>query len=415
MTDESVVVVGAGQAGLSVSHQLSAAGVDHVVLERGHVGQAWRGRWESFCLVTPNWTMQLPGFSYAGAEPDGFAHRDVIVEYLESYAGSFSAPVREGVEVTAVEAGPQGSFLLRTSAGDMTAGRVVLATGAYQRQHRPAIAGDFPSRLQVMDAEDYHSPAGVQPGGVLIVGSGQTGCQIAEELHEAGREVFLACGRAPWLPRRASGRDMVRWLADTTFFDAPLSSLPSPMARLVANPQMSGHGGGHDLHFRVLQAIGVHLVGRLIGVHGRRALFVPDLAASVAFGDRLYREVRQAVFEQLGAKGLEVPELPDPPPFSCEEVTELDLDGVGAVIFTSGFRPDYKGWVRFDAFDGMGFPIASEGASTVVPGLYFAGVHFLRKRKSSIFLGVGEDAVVVARAIAAESGAAPRRQTLAAE
>ena len=401
-------MVGGGQAGLAVSHELTGAGVDHVVLERARIGQTWRGRWDTFCLVTPNWTMRLPGFPYAGAEPDGFSPRDRIVEYLESYAASFSAPVREGVEVTNLEPGPDGCFLLRTSAGDITAERVVLATGAYQRPHRPAIAGEFPSRLLVIDAEDYANPGALPAGPVLVVGSGQTGCQIAEELYEAGREVFLACGRAPWAPRRAGGRDMFAWLTETTFFEAPLSALPSPMARLGANPQMSGHGGGHDLHYRTLQRIGVRLLGRLTGVEGTRALFAPDLAQSVAAGDRLYLELRKTLREQLGGRGLEVPDLPDPPPFTCDVATELNTDGLGAVIFTSGFRPDFKRWVGFPAFDDMGFPLASDCASTAVPGLYFAGVHFLRKRKSSLLMGVGEDAAVVARAIAGDSGRAAR-------
>jgi putative flavoprotein involved in K+ transport len=254
--DARVMVIGAGQAGLAVSHELSALGVGHVVLERARVGQTWRDLWDSFCLVTPNWTMSLPGFPYAGDDPEGFVPRNGIVEYLERYASSFGAPVREGVGVDSLEPGSNARFLLRTSAGDMEAESVVVCTGAFQRPYRPDAAAGFPHGLLVIDAQDYRNPAALPPGKVLVIGSGQTGCQISEELHEAGREVFLACGRAPWMPRRSDGHDIVSWLRETTFFDMPIGALPSPAARLGANLQMTGARDGHDLHYRTLQTTG---------------------------------------------------------------------------------------------------------------------------------------------------------------
>ena len=236
-----VVIVGAGQAGLAVSRELTQAGVAHVVLEKGQVGQTWRGRWDSFCLVTPNWTFQLPGHPYDGGDPDGFMPRDEVVAYLERYAAGFEAPVREGVEVTSLRPGPDGGFLLETSAGQIAARTVVLGTGAYQRPHRPAGAATLPADLLQIDVEEYLNPAELPPGPVLMVGSGQSGCQIAEELHQAGREVCLACGRAPWMPRRLGDRDLVWWALETGFLDAPLSSLPSPAARL--GRQRASDGG----------------------------------------------------------------------------------------------------------------------------------------------------------------------------
>jgi putative flavoprotein involved in K+ transport len=398
-----VVVVGGGQAGLSVSHELTRTGVEHVVLERGRLGQTWRGRWDSFCLVTPNWTIQLPGRHYTGDDPDGFLGRDAIVAELEDYAASFHPPIQEGVEVSSVAAGAASRFRLRTSIGDLEADSVVLATGAYQRPHRPVAAEGFPRDLLVIDAERYSNPGALPPGAVLIVGAGQTGCQLAEEIHESGREVFLAGGRAPWLPRRIGGQDIVRWMVDTGFMDAPLSSLPSPAARLIANPQASGHGHrGHDLNFRTLKAIGVHLLGRLAGVEGGRARFGADLAESVAFGDQRCADFCKLIQKTCEAKGIPVPEFPSPEPFVADAPDSIPLAGLGAVIFTSGFRPDYARWVEFPAFDEMGFPIQEDGASTVVPGLYFAGVHFLRKRKSSLLIGVGEDATLVAGALAGD-------------
>jgi putative flavoprotein involved in K+ transport len=399
LDDSKVVIVGAGQAGLAVSHELTARGVEHIVLERDRVGQTWRGRWDSFCLVTPNWTMSLPGSPYAGDDPDGYAPRDEIVSYLEQYASSAGSPVREGVAVDSLEAGSNHRFLLRTSDGDLGAESVVVCTGAYQRAHRPEVAYDFPPALLVVNAEDYESPAALPDGKVLVVGSGQTGCQLTEELHESGRDVFLACGRAPWGPRRSEGRDLVTWLNEVKFFDMPLSALPSPALRLVGNVQATGRRGGHDLHYRTLQAMGVQLLGRLTGVSGQRAYFAGDLAESVAFGDARYADIQQLFRDRLGTAGRRVPELPDPPPFRADPPLELDLAGFGTVIFTAGFRPDYPRWVRFPAFDAMGFPLTDDGASTAVPGLFFCGVHFLRKRKSSLLFGVGEDAAIVAQSI----------------
>jgi putative flavoprotein involved in K+ transport len=327
-------------------------------------------------------------------------HRDEIVAYLERYAAGFRAPVQAGVGVDSLEPSPAGGFLLRTSDGELRTDIVVVCTGAYQRPHRPAIAGQFPAHLLVIDAEQYRNPGGLPPGRVLVVGSGQTGCQIAEELHENGREVALACGRAPWAPRRFEGRDVVSWIRETDFFDTPLANLPSPAARLTANLQATGRGGGHDLHYRTLQAMGVQLLGRLVAVDGSRARFADDLAESVAFGDARYGDLKNLLRAQLPVKGLAVPDLPDPPPFRAEPPSEVELRDFGSVVYTSGFRPDYGRWIRFAAFDDMGFPITSDGASTIVPGLFFCGVHFLRTRKSSVLFGVGDDATVVARSIA---------------
>ena len=203
-----VAVVGGGQAGLATSHELTERRVEHIVLERARVGEAWRRRWKSFCLVTPNWTVQLPGGVYDGPDPDGYIARDDIVSHLERYASSFDAPVREGVDVSGI-ATEDGGFRLRAEGGDLQARAVVLATGPYQRPHRPAGSSSLPPDLLQIDVEGYSEPADLPDGAVLVVGSGQSGCQLAEELLDAGREVVLSCGRAPWGPRRVNGRDLV--------------------------------------------------------------------------------------------------------------------------------------------------------------------------------------------------------------
>jgi putative flavoprotein involved in K+ transport len=402
-----VAVVGGGQAGLAVSRELTLAGVEHVVLERDRIGQRWRDRWDSFCLVTPNWTLQLPGHHYRGADPDGYLPKDGIVAYLEGYAASFAAPVREGVEVVSLDAAPGGGFLLRTSAGELRAGSVVVATGAYQRPYRPPGAGTLPPGLLQIDVGGYRSPEALPPGKVLVVGSGQSGVQVTEELHQAGREVVLACGRAPWAPRRLAGTDIFWWIAETGFFEDPVASLPSPDARLAANVLATGHGGGHDLHLRTLRAMGVTLTGHFLGAGDGAARFAPDLADSVAWGDERHRQVMDRVRRLVAERKLDPPEIAEPGPFDGRAPERVALHGFGAVIFSGGFRPDYGALVPWPAaLDDLGFPVHQDGASTVVDGLYFVGVHFLRKRKSSLFLGVGEDAALVARQIAGRRSAA---------
>jgi putative flavoprotein involved in K+ transport len=328
--------------------------------------------------------------------------RDDVVAYLERYTAGFDVPVREGVEVASLQPRMDGGFQLETSAGRLAAATVVLATGAYQRPHRPAGAATLPADLLQIDVEDYRNPAELPAGPVLVVGSGQSGCQIAEELHEAGRKVFLACGRAGWGPRRLAGRDLFWWLLETGDLDEPLSSLPGPGARLAANLQATGHGGGHDLHYRTLHKMGVTLLGHFLGAEGRHARVAPDLAESVAWGDQRNGRFMDRIRKLVAERGLPLPELPAPEPFDGGAPEQLNLSGFGAVVFAGGFRPDYESWVRCPgAFDEFGFPRHEEGTSTIVSGLYFVGVHFLRKRKSSLLLGVGEDAAIVARRIAA--------------
>ena len=404
MTERAnVVVIGAGQAGLALSHELGHADIDHVIFERYRVADSWRSRWKSFCLVTPNWTVQLPGGAYAGDDPHGFMPRDEIVAHLEGYAQSFSAPVKEGVAVSSIEPASDG-FLLKTSEGEILARAVVVASGAYQKPHRPPGAASLPAGVLAIDAEGYTAPGDLPDGSVLVVGSGQTGCQIAEEVHEAGREVTLSCGRAPWAPRRVDGKDIVAWIVDTPFLEHTVDDLPSPLARLGANVQTTGRGGGHDLHYRTLQRDGVRLVGHFAGIQDGSVVFADDLEGSISFGDDRYRDITNLIVKSCIERGEEPPEFPVPEPFESNGSTRMDLSGCGAVIFTSGFRPDYASWIRFpNAFDELGFPRQNGGQSEVVPGLYFMGTHFLRKRKSATFLGVAEDAAIVAEKISLEA------------
>jgi putative flavoprotein involved in K+ transport len=402
MADDNapVIIIGGGPAGLATSYELQRVGVDHIVLERGRVGQSWRDRWDSFCLVTPNWYVQLPGGRYAGEDPDGFMSRDEVVTHLEHYAQGFGAPVLDQIDVIAVRSRPGGGFAVDTSEGQMRTGAIVVATGAFQRPHRPPGA-ELPGHVLAIDAASYTNPAALPTGGVLVVGSGQTGCQIADELHRAGRHVALACGKAAWAPRRVEGRDIVSWLVETPFLDQTVDDLPSPAARLAANFQTTGRDRGMDLNYRTLLAGGVTLTGRLLGSCGNTIRLAGDLDESVAWGDARFADICKLLRQVAVDRGESAPELPEPEALNADAPTEINARDLGAVIFTSGYRPAYREWVQFpEAFDDLGFPIQRDGTSSVVPGLHFIGTHFLRKRKSSTLFGMAEDAAIVARAIA---------------
>jgi putative flavoprotein involved in K+ transport len=395
-----VAIVGGGQAGLATSWYLGQAGVDHVVLESARVAETWRSRrWDSFCLVTPNWTVQLPGGVYAGPDPDGFMSLAELIAYFESWAASFNAPIRDNAHVSLLEADSKGGFVLKLGGGEVRARKVVVASGGYQKAHRPAGAESLPPVLHQVLAEDYRSPEALPPGNVLIVGSGQTGCQLAEELHDAGRRVFLACGRCPWVPRRVGGRDILWWMIESGFLDRTADTLPSPAARLVGNPQATGHRNGSDLNFRTLQASGVELLGRFLGADGSTLRFADDLAASVDFGDARWADLRGFIDRCCAMSGTTRPAYEIPAPMRIKTRTDIDVvrEGIDTVIWTSGYRPKYD-WVKFPVFDEMGFPEQVDGR-TSVPGLYFMGVHWMRKNKSAVLYGVGEDAEVVARHI----------------
>lgn len=398
-TSVDVAIIGGGQAGLATSWFLKDAGVDHVVLEAGRVAETWRTRrWDSFCLVTPNWGVSLPGADYEGPDPDGFMSLAELITFFQDWSDSFEAPVEENTRVSSLEIEGR-DFILSLPGRKLRARGVVVASGGFQRAHRPARAERLPASLHQILAEDYRNPSAVPPGSVLIVGSGQTGCQMAEELHGTGRSVYLACGRAPWTPRQLEGRDFVWWSRVSGWLDREAASLPSPAARLGANVQATGNRGGHDMHYRTLHEQGVRLLGRYLGVDGSKMFFADDLAASVDFGDARLRNMLESFEVYCNAIGRQAPLFEWPEPLRLKTPTQLDVDveGIKTVIWTTGYRPDY-GWIKAAAFDAFGFPVQTDGRSTV-PGLYFVGVPWMRKFKSAILYGVGEDAEIVSRQI----------------
>jgi putative flavoprotein involved in K+ transport len=404
------IVVGGGQAGLAASYYLTQHDREHAVLERGRVGETWRTqRWDGFWLNTPNWTLQLPGGRYSGDEPDAFLPRDEIVTYLDQYARTVEAPVRLGVHVSSLRPRRGGGWLAETSDGEVEADNVLVATGAFQRPHHPPVASELPSDVLQLDATEYRSPERLRAGAVLVVGSGQSGCQIAEELRQDGRDVYLAVGNCPWLPRRYRGRDVLHWFVDLGLMDETVDKLPSPSARLACNPALSGNDGGHDCHPGTLARDGVRLLGRVEGLRGRKLVLGAQLGEHLAKGAEFAARLTTRIDEYVRDTALDAP--PEPadgqvPAGDWEAVPELDLRaaGVGTILWASGYRPDF-GWIDAPLFDGDGWPRQTRGVSDA-PGLYFVGVHWLHKRKSALLMGVGEDAEhVVAHLV----GVAPGR------
>jgi putative flavoprotein involved in K+ transport len=399
------VVIGGGQAGLALSYYLSHYGCEHVVLERGRVAERWRAqRWDSLMFQFPNWTIELPGAHYEGDDPDGFSPRDVVHAFITSYAMRIRAPIRVGVDALAVRRSPRnGRHVVVTTEGDIEACNVVLATGPYQRPIVPAIAASLPRDLVQIHAADYRNPSQVPPGAVLLVGSGASGCQVAEELNEAGRRVFFSIGRHERVPRRYRGRDAFWWRRELGTLDQ--SAEATPMAMRTPPPLVTGVRGGYDVDLRRYPALGMVLAGRLVDAHDGVAAFAPDLEHSLALGDRTFVEFIRSVDEHVRRTGLDaLPAEADTAPItkSAPAVgpTTLDLraEGIGAVIWATGYGVDF-GWVELQIRDAQGSPLHRDGV-TAVPGIYFLGLPWLRKRKSSFLAGVGEDAMIIADRIA---------------
>jgi putative flavoprotein involved in K+ transport len=398
------VVVGAGQAGLIMSRLLRHAGREHVVLDRrDELGGGWRDRWDAFQLVTPNFLTDLPDFPYDGGDPDGYMTRDEIADRVAAYAGAVDAPVHAGMSVTRLSTSDRG-FAIETDRGSIAADEVVVATGAFHLPRIPARARFAPSVHQ-LHAHHYRTPSRLPDGGVLVVGTGQTGVQLAEELHAAGRHVTLSVGHCGRVPRRYRGRDYFWWIRQLVRHGEALGTplptvdqLPDPRAQLACNPHLSGHGGGHDTNLRRFAADGIRLVGRFEAGDGVRARFAPDLAANLQFADEDFDRRFQPLFERYAERaGLDLP--PDDREsfhFDVPEVTDLDLaaEGISTVLWTTGYASDY-GWLDVPVLDANGRPRHVRGLSDV-PGLTFIGLLWQHNNASANFAGVGSDAEYLA-------------------
>lgn len=408
-----VAIVGGGQAGLALSYYLTQQGRPHVVLEQGQIGETWRSqRWDSFNLVTPNWMNKLPGFEYNGDDSDGFFRRDDVVNYLEAYARSFHTPIQCGVRVTSVRPQPSGQgYLLETDDRTIGADNIVLATGPYQKAKLPPGSDTLPASIRQVAASEYRNPEALSEGAVLVVGTGQSGFQIAEELHDSGRQVYLSTSGCARTPFRYRGHDVIWWLTRIGFFDRTIDQLPSPMAKFGCSPHVSSKHGGKDINLPQFARQGMILLGHLERIQGQQVTLAPDLQQNVAKAEAFATQVKLMIDGFIAKMGIDAPvadaadDLPSAESLTGEPIVTLDLSqtAIRTIIWATGHTLDFR-WVHVPVFDETGYPIHQRGV-TAYPGLYFLGLHWLYKQKSALLYGTAEDAAYIAAAIA--SAAAP--------
>ncbi|MEO0916642.1 MAG: NAD(P)/FAD-dependent oxidoreductase [Pseudomonadota bacterium] len=406
-----VVVIGAGQAGLAISHCLSAAGIDHVVLEKGAIANRWRAeRWASLRLLTPNWMTRLPGFSYDGTDPNGFMMKDELVGYLGRYARSFEAPVQEFVPVHSVRRDASG-FLVE--AGDLLlrARAVVLATGACDRPNRPVWAKDIPARITQITTDGYNHPGDLAPGGVLVIGGSATGVQLAEEFHRAGHQVTLASGSHVPLPRLYRGQDIMRWM-DAAGILSECRDPAIPAARALSQPslQLVGSTPPRNVGLDRLHALGVRLVGRATGANGNQIRLSGTLATEIARGQKRRQRLLDRIDAFIDGAALHAPH--QVAAFTCLRLPadpltlDLERQGIQTIVWATGFKRDYS-WLRIDALNSQG-ELKQTGGICDVPGLYAMALPFMRRRNSTFIDGVGADARDLTHHICTQLGQTPR-------
>jgi len=419
MAELDAVVVGAGQAGLGVSYFLQRDGRNHVVFEKGRIGETWRSqRWDSFRLNSPNSMNVLPGLDYAGPEPDGFWSRDEYIHYLQSYVDHWQIPVRTGITVVSVERAERGEgFIVRTRGGgqaeeSVTSRSIVIAAGILQTPKLPAAQSRIPQGIAQLHTADYRNPAALPPGAVYIAGSGQSGCQIAEELLTAGRTVYLSTSRVGRTPRRYRGRDILEWWIDSRFLDVTYASLQDKSISREPQPQVSGVGRyGHTVSLQQLARQGAVILGRFLDIEDGTMILDDDAAANVRYADEFSQRQKDGVDAYLARNGItpqplehDPADVPDTQAACASPWRRLNLVDaqISTIIWATGFGGDFS-WIRLPVLDAAGKPVHQQGISPV-PGLYFIGLPWLRSRKSGLIYGIKEDAQFIADAMAKQLG-----------
>ncbi|MCW8085021.1 NAD(P)-binding domain-containing protein [Sabulicella glaciei] len=413
MRSVQAIIIGAGQAGLAMSHCLGRHGIDHVVLERGRVAERWRTeRWDSLRLLTPNWMSRLPGWSYQGHDPDGYMAMPEVVEFLSSYSRLSRTPLEAGTDVLSVRRVP-GGYQVATSRGTWAAGAVVVATGHCGHPAIPAMARCLPSAIGQVTPSDYRRPSTLADGGVLVVGASATGVQLAEEIHRSGRPVTLSVGSHTRLPRTYRGRDIMWWMDRIGVLDERAGDVPNlQRARTQPSLQLVGSVDRRSIDLDTLRKTGLRIVGRAIGVEGGLVHLRDDLAETTTASQgtlaRLLARIDAAVPDANGQGRVEAAALLRPVAFEpAPPALDLAADGIRTVLWATGYRRSY-GWLRVpEVLDASGEIIHRDGV-TAVPGLCVLGLRFLRRRKSSFLDGVGGDAEAIAKHLIAQL-TSPRR------
>jgi putative flavoprotein involved in K+ transport len=396
-----------------MSFCLKQRGIRHLVFEKHRIAHEWRAnRWDSFCLVTPNWQCQLPGFPYCGNDPRGFMLKDEIVRYIEAYAESFGPPVHEGITVVRLHRTEGRTYVISTSEGEYTADQVVVATGGYHGPLIPRLAERLPESILQLHSSTYRNPEVLPDGAVLVIGTGQSGCQIAEDLHLAGRRVHLSVGGAPRSPRMYRGKDAIEWLSTMGYYAIPFDEHPQKdNVREKTNHYLTGRDGGRDIDLRRFALEGMHLHGRLKSLRGPRFEFHGDLEKNLDHADTVAEGIKAFIDKYIAARGIDAP--PEPPyrPVWTPGNPSPELDyvaaGIRTVIWCTGFETDYR-WIEASVFDGRGAPVHHRGV-TSSSGLYFLGLPWLHTWGSGRFSAVGQDAEYLATRIEA---ATARTRTL---
>jgi putative flavoprotein involved in K+ transport len=402
-----VIIIGGGQAGLSVSWYLGKAGIEHAVLEAKTPAHAWSSsRWDNFTLVTPNWHCRLPGYSYQGSDPHGFMTRDEVVAWLQGWLRTFNPPVRTHTRATGLRRAPAGGLevTFAGAAGEqtLTCDHAVVATGGYPVPVLPAFAGSLDPSVTQIHSEQYRNADQLPAGAVLVVGTGQSGAQIAEDLHLAGRRVHLAVGNAPRVARFYRGRDCMTWLSDMGLYDKAAHEYPGGKAAIEkTNHYVTGRDGGRDIDLRTFAAEGMRLYGALTDGKDAVVRFSPTLIRALNHADSVYNSICSDIDRYIEQAGIDAPPprryvprwAPDTEP------TELDLraEGVTSIVWAIGYHPDYR-WIEASAFDGGGRPMQTRGI-TGVPGLSFVGLPWMHTWGSGRFLGIDRDASHIAARI----------------
>ncbi len=393
----TTVIIGAGHAGLAMSRCLAERSIDHVVLERGEVANSWRTeRWDSLRLLTPNWQSRLPGFGYDGEDPDGFRDMPETIAFITRYAKAIRAPVETHTTVTSVKAMDEG-YRVSTDRGSWETKAVVIASGACNTPSVPRVADLVPAGIDTLTPMEYRNPEQLAEGGVLIVGASATGSQIADEVHRSGRPVTLSVGEHVRVPRVYRGRDIEWWMDRCGVLDERYDEVDNlDRVRSLPSLQLAGSEDRHTVDLNSLTAIGVKLIGRLAGIQQGTAQLSGSLPNVCALADLKMNRLLDRIDEWVLENGLEGTVEPahrfEPTRVEASPPLGVDLTSgeIRTIMWATGFRPDHS-WIEVPVFDRKG-RIRHDGGVVEAPGMYLMGIPFLRRRKSSLIDGAGDDA-----------------------